>query len=379
QKRSLLNFSTIRGFEADKRQLRMLLVGIDINIQIAAIHRTGYSGGQTGLLRAFFFKLCNLLKAAITAIFVFDGMGRPSVKQGKKVSQHPRPLMEDFQRLITAFGFYYHDWSSVAWTGFAGPGILLPGEAEAELAQLDKLEFIDAIITEDSDAFVFGVTCVIHISEQYTPAYTNYKLRPHVEKVAHIFESSNISSEPLSLDEDGLLLIALMAGGDYDTDIPKCGAKIAHALAKCGLGCDLRHILISYAGILQEQHLTFWRNKIRSELCTNSSGFLDSCRPKLADNIPDSFPDARVVDLYTNPLTSWSFCFTGKAPNIALWIPREPIIQDISKFCRERLYWNTNDALKKRLTSNLWPGVAFKMISSVSFFYTTRKLSLMCQ
>jgi 5'-3' exonuclease len=39
-----------------------------------------------------------------------------------------------------------------------------PGEAEAELAQLNKLGFIDVVITEDSDALAFGATCVLRTS-----------------------------------------------------------------------------------------------------------------------------------------------------------------------------------------------------------------------
>lgn len=36
-----------------------------------------------------------------------------------------------------------------------------PGEAEAELAKLNALGIIDAIITSDSDAVVFGAQCII--------------------------------------------------------------------------------------------------------------------------------------------------------------------------------------------------------------------------
>ena len=36
-----------------------------------------------------------------------------------------------------------------------------PGKAEAELALLNKLGIIDIIITDDSDALVFGATCVM--------------------------------------------------------------------------------------------------------------------------------------------------------------------------------------------------------------------------
>lgn len=36
-----------------------------------------------------------------------------------------------------------------------------PGEAEAELAQLNSRNMVDAILTEDGDAFIFGATDVI--------------------------------------------------------------------------------------------------------------------------------------------------------------------------------------------------------------------------
>jgi Holliday junction resolvase YEN1 len=36
-----------------------------------------------------------------------------------------------------------------------------PGEAEAELASLNKLGRIDAVLMQDSDALVFGVRCIL--------------------------------------------------------------------------------------------------------------------------------------------------------------------------------------------------------------------------
>ncbi|KAJ7692275.1 PIN domain-like protein, partial [Mycena rosella] len=143
---SLLNLSTIRGFQTNNRGLRTLIVGIDIGIQIAAIKRIQYNGGQTGALRTFFFKLCNLQQAAVAPVFVFDGPGRPTMKRNKKVSQDPLSFTEPLKTLIKSFGFYFYE---------------APGEAEAELAQLNKLGFIDAVITEDGDALVFGATRVI--------------------------------------------------------------------------------------------------------------------------------------------------------------------------------------------------------------------------
>jgi Holliday junction resolvase YEN1 len=38
-----------------------------------------------------------------------------------------------------------------------------PGEAEAELAVLSKLCIVDAVMTEDSDAIVFGATTILRM------------------------------------------------------------------------------------------------------------------------------------------------------------------------------------------------------------------------
>ncbi|KAJ7903190.1 hypothetical protein B0H13DRAFT_1882252 [Mycena leptocephala] len=70
-------------------------------------------GNQAEALKTVFFQLCNLQEAPVTLMFVLDGPGRPEFNEA-------------------------------------------PGEAEAELAHLNKLGLTDAVITEESDAVVFG-------------------------------------------------------------------------------------------------------------------------------------------------------------------------------------------------------------------------------
>lgn len=55
-------------------------------------------------------------------------------------------LVGSFCNVISAFGI---EWRKA------------PGEAEAELAYLNRVGIIDAIITDDVDAFVFGAVTVI--------------------------------------------------------------------------------------------------------------------------------------------------------------------------------------------------------------------------
>ncbi|KAJ7493957.1 PIN domain-like protein, partial [Mycena latifolia] len=342
---SLLNLSTRRGFNTNNRELRTFVVGDDIRQGSTNLflHRTclrARGGNENAALETLFYQFCNLQEAPVTIVAVFDGSGRPAVKRGvRRVRDNPPWLMTRVKELLTAFGHYFYT---------------APGEAEAELAQLNKLGFIDAVITQDSDAIIFGALCVVRTSE------------PYVKRNSQIYTSEAISSHPLSLDEDALLLVALLVGGDYDRGLSKCGPKIAHALARCGFGRDLRRILTSFVGAQQAQQLTTWRAALKAELISNSSGLLDTRQPKLADKITDCFPNLSVADLYIDPLTSWSSRYTGHSPDTSLWIPAEPIVHKVAAFCVTHFGWS-QEVIPDRLKSNLWPGVALRMIFSVRF------------
>lgn len=181
---------------------------------------------------------------------------------------------------------------------------------------------------------------------------------------SQIYTSFSMASHPLFLDEDGLLLLALLLGGDYHSGVSGCGSKTAHALARCGFGRDLREILANSSGGERDQLLTAWRHSLMTELRTNSSGFLKGCRRKFGHSIMDNFPNLDVVQLYTDPLTSWSSRFAGTPPDTSLWTPREPFLNEISEFCAVHFGWHAE--LRDRLKSRLWPGAAFRLISSVS-------------
>ncbi|KAJ7263203.1 PIN domain-like protein [Mycena haematopus] len=314
------------------------LSSIRVNAVVAALQAAGvfHPGipSQKLALEKIFYQFCNLSLAPVTLVFVFDGPGRPPIKRGTRVISRPAWLIEHLKKMITYFGFYFH-----------------------EATQLDVDGRIDGILTEDSDAFVFGARLVIRT------------LGPSVQHNSIAYTADSIeNTEGVSLDRAGLLLCVLLLGGDYDMGIPGVGPTIAHALALLGFGRDLVHIVQSFVGAQLDQQLLRWRNAVREELCTNSRGRLGQRRPKLAKKILDTFPRLEVVNLYMNPLTSASPQYTGSMPSFNSWTPREPSIFDLSGLCSSLFGWNGEHLLKK-LNSNLWPGVVFRMFSSARITY----------
>lgn len=139
---------------------------IDACIEGAKLAGTHSQSSESPILLIFFRKLCGFLNAPVTLVFVFDGPHRPSTKRGKKVINRPLWITDYAKALIEAFGFYWHIvrmihcyfpehcFSCVA-------RVQAPGEAEAELATLNSLHWIDAIITTDSDTIIFGANCIL--------------------------------------------------------------------------------------------------------------------------------------------------------------------------------------------------------------------------
>ena len=102
--------------------------------------------GENPELRTLFFRCIKLLSRPFLPLFVFDGPLRPELKREKRVSGNDHWLVSGMKSIIEAFGF---EWR------------VAPGEAEAELAYLNRIGVIDAIVTDDVDTFVFGATKVI--------------------------------------------------------------------------------------------------------------------------------------------------------------------------------------------------------------------------
>ncbi|KAL8894781.1 MAG: hypothetical protein Q9207_008411 [Kuettlingeria erythrocarpa] len=235
-------------------------------------------GGSNPALRTLYYRLIRLLSLSIRPFFIFDGPNKPpfkrNVKTGNLGAQLPNFITK---QLLDQFGFPHHT---------------APGEAEAECTLLQKEGIVDAVLSEDVDTMMFG--CTVHLRNWSSENVRGSKSPTHV----NLYRAEATKQGKSGLDSDGMILIALMSGGDYiPAGVPGCGIKIACEAARAQFGRDLcrlqRHDTVG---------LNQWRERLQYELHVNESGFFRTRHKALA--IPDNFPDKKVLGYYTNPCVS---------------------------------------------------------------------------
>jgi Holliday junction resolvase YEN1 len=256
---------------------RPFRLAIDVSIWLFQI-QSG-KGGTNPALRTFYYRLLRLLSLNIHPLFVFDGPNKPTWKRNKKVggpnvrvSSVPEFLAK---QLLKHFGFPLH---------------YAPGEAEAECALLQREGIVDAVLSEDVDTLMFGSGMTLR---SWTPEQKSSKTPTHV----NVYRA-DATKESSGLDRNGMILVAMMSGGDYITEgIPGCGPKLACEAARAGFGDELCSL-----DKKDTDALNAWRDKLRHEIRTNESKHFRQKRPGLT--IPDTFPDQKVLSYYTHPCIS---------------------------------------------------------------------------
>ena len=174
---------------------------------------------------------------------------------------------------------------------FGIPYQLAPAEAEAECAELQKLGIVDAVWSGDADALMFGCDLLIsdhRIAKEYGSQNRN---KGHTEKSkshVQIIRAEKMKKE-LALNCEGLVLFAILAGGDYHPGLLDCGTGLALHVVLKGTGlarelCECRSQL----------DCTRWRTKL--------TAFLRS-RPSAKGIVvpPPDFPQYDVLKQYCRP------------------------------------------------------------------------------
>ncbi|UPX15375.1 uncharacterized protein EKO05_0005822 [Ascochyta rabiei] len=270
-RRVALSKLAVEKFEETGRPLR---IAIDTSIWLFQIQAS--KGGTNPALRTFYYRLLRLIALSIHPVFVFDGPNKPPFKRNKRTGPNVASIPEFLaKQLLKQFGYPIH---------------LAPGEAEAECALLQREGIVDAVLSEDVDTLMFGSGITIR---NWSPEKSG-KTPTHV----NVYDAVETKNGPSALDREGMILVALMSGGDYVPEgIPGCGPKTACEAAKAGFGRDLCSIPRNDAAALSR-----WRERLQHELKTNESKLFKRKHGTL--KIPNDFPRLDILGYYTHPAIS---------------------------------------------------------------------------
>ncbi|KAM3482379.1 hypothetical protein MY5147_000227 [Beauveria neobassiana] len=255
--------------KAEGRPLR-----IAIDVAIWQFQAQAARGGTNPAIRTLFYRLVRLLAIPVQPIFVFDGPNKPTTKRNKRSGRGDGVANSQAKRLIRLFGL---------------PALDAPGEAEAECALLQRHGIVDAVLSEDVDTIMFGCTKTLR---NWSAEGKTVTAPTHVS----LYDTAAVANH--GLDRQGMVLVALMSGGDYLPDgLPGCGVKVACEAANAGFGSSLCKLKTSDTASIDA-----WRAELRHELVTNESGHFRTKHKSL--NIPDDFPNMEVLRYYTHPVVS---------------------------------------------------------------------------
>ncbi|KAL7901993.1 hypothetical protein HDV63DRAFT_64917 [Trichoderma sp. SZMC 28014] len=169
---------------------------------------------------------------------------------------------------------------------FGIPYITAPMEAEAQCAELVRLNMVDGIVTDDSDTFLFGGTRV-------------YKNMFNSNKFVECYVGADLDKE-LSLSREQLISLAQLLGSDYTEGLPGVGPVTAVEILSEFPGKD---------GL--DQFREWWRDvqsQVRPKEADASSSFRRKFRKSQATKLflPVAFPSPAVYEAYLHPVVDSS-------------------------------------------------------------------------
>lgn len=333
ERQSLSSFA-VSYLEKHSKPVR---IAIDISIWLFQLQASKAHGANPS--KILLYRLIRLCSLPIHAVFVFDGPARPQYKRGKLIADPHGgifgALLKLAKKMLDAFQMPYHN---------------APGEAEAECALLQRSGVVDAVMTEDIDAIMFGSTVTIMNFTRENPAGT--RAATHVTIHRMVDAPDGGSKKNISMDRGGMILFALLSGGDYiPAGVPKCGRKVAQEIVDAGFGAELLSIFEGNGRDIDAK-LANWRERLQSELHDNPSGFFKNKHKAIV--IPDVFPDRATVLDYVTPLVSTP----TTVDNLRYLFQWDSTI-DVStllQLAKEDLRWNDTYAVVK-LTNMLGPSL----------------------
>lgn len=322
-----------------ERTSRPIRIAVDISIWLFQVQAG--RGGKNPELRTLFYRLLKILALPIHPLFVYDGKDKPPFKRGKAVSGRSygnAPIIQLSKILIDLFRFPRHD---------------APGEAEAECSRLQMAGVVDAVMSNDVDALMFGSGFTI----------MNFSKEPGSSSggATHVtsYKMGGDDTSNVILDRSGMILFAMLSGGDYlPSGVPKCGSKLAAEIAKAGFGADLLEVLEADGGELDER-LNEWRERLQYELEENESGYFQT-KHKVV-RIPEEFPDQTILSYYAKPVVSSDRDIESLKSRLQDAWDREVDVLQLRQFTADAFEWNYRSGARKVIRLLAEPLVSYKL------------------
>ncbi|EPS30152.1 hypothetical protein PDE_05102 [Penicillium oxalicum 114-2] len=322
-----------------ERNARPIRIAVDISIWLFQVQAS--RGGKNPELRTLYFRLLKILALPIHPLFVYDGRHKPPFKRGKAVSRGSGnlPIIQRSKDLIERFRFPWHE---------------APGEAEAECARLQQAGIVDAVISNDVDALMFGSTfTMMNFSNESGSGSSG------ATHVTCYYSDCQGYVSNVPLDRAGMILFAMLSGGDYlPSGVEKCGPGTSAEIAKAGFGEDLLQMVASGSPSF-EAELGEWRERLQHELESNESGYFARKHP--AVRIPDTFPDPAILEYYARPKVSSEeeMAILRDRLKHAWDLEIDPLA--IRSFAAENLDWKYRSGARKVIKNLAEPLVSYRL------------------
>ncbi|PYH97359.1 hypothetical protein BO71DRAFT_447956 [Aspergillus ellipticus CBS 707.79] len=323
-----------------ERTQRPIRIAVDISIWLFQVQAG--RGGRNPELRTLFYRLLKILALPIHPLFVYDGKNKPPFKRGKAVSGRSygsAPIIRLSKILVDLFRFPRHE---------------APGEAEAECAKLQRTGVVDAVMSNDVDALMFGSTLtVMNFSKENG---TSNAAATHVTCYSM---GSSPGPSRVMLDRAGMILFAMLSGGDYlPSGVPKCGSKLAGEIAKAGFGADLLEILDSEGDDLDKK-LAEWRERLQYELEENESGYFQT-KHKVV-RVPEAFPDRTLLSYYAKPVVSTTSDIEALQGRLVNAWDKEIDVTELRRFTADSFEWNYRSGARKMTRLLAEPLISYRL------------------
>lgn len=219
-------------------------------------------------------------------------------------------MKEDILQLLSIFGI---------------PWVEAPAEAEAQCATLEELLLVDGVVTEDSDAFVFGAKNV-------------YKNLFDDKKYVEVYRSQE-AEKVLGVCRNEYIALAMMLGGDYTSGIKGVGiVNGMEVIQAFPVRYNLRGGLQAFRKWLDGLDIIDDKRRDDESDAANDNENNRELhfrkKHKSARTLwqaPKDFPAENILQAYSNPVVD-------KSRNTFSW--GEPDLENIRLFAESKMGWN---------------------------------------